>query len=438
MSSSFAKKLADSDKRVRDKTFVNVSKWLASRETLTAIDGKKLWRGLFYSYWHADGRATQLEVANKMGALVHVLNREVAMVYLEAGLWTMRTEWGGIDKHRMDKYCLLTRRVLHHGFRFAGERGWDMADDIGRAMAEAIFGAPKSAQLEGIGFKLHVAEVFLREVEAVCKGETGLAMDDGEEEIEAGAPTPIPSGALAALVVVFINAMQKEESNVLLKRIRTDVFEPLTDASRASEDPRAPRLTPSALKKLYERAITLGAEHGVDDACRESLYELHAMLKKGASKIKKDAEARGEDPEAEDVASPPKKRKQNGVSQESAGLVNGSTEKKKKKKSTKSTSPSTKRPRRKKRNVVSANVAWQRSSPREKQRKSEALRRRRRKSQAQSHPMMPRRQNRQTRQRGVDRSWSPCAPSWTAETPRRRRRRSTRSTPRPCPRDRNA
>jgi hypothetical protein len=55
------------------------------------------------------------------------------------------------------------------------------------------------------------------------------------------------------------------------------------------------------------------------------------MLKKGASKIKKDAEARGEDPEAEDVASPPKKRKQNGVSQESAGLVNGSTEKKKKK-----------------------------------------------------------------------------------------------------------
>jgi ribosomal RNA-processing protein 1 len=331
MSSSFAKKLADSDKRVRDKTFVNVSKWLASRETLTAIDGKKLWRGLFYSYWHADGRATQLEVANKMGALVHVLNREVAMVYLEAGLWTMRTEWGGIDKHRMDKYCLLTRRVLHHGFRFAGERGWDMADDIGRAMAEAIFGAPKSAQLEGIGFKLHVAEVFLREVEAVCKGETGLAMDDGEEEIEAGAPTPIPSGALAALVVVFINAMQKEESNVLLKRIRTDVFEPLTDASRASEDPRAPRLTPSALKKLYERAITLGAEHGVDDACRESLYELHAMLKKGASKIKKDAEARGEDPEAEDVASPPKKRKQNGVSQESAGLVNGSTEKKKKK-----------------------------------------------------------------------------------------------------------
>jgi hypothetical protein len=206
-----------------------------------------------------------------------------------------------------------------------------MADDIGRTMAEAIFGAPKSAQLEGIGFKLHVAEVFLREVEAVCKGETGLAMDDGEEEIEAGAPTPIPSGALAALVVVFINAMQKEESNVLLKRIRTDVFEPLTDASRASEDPRAPRLTPSALKKLYERAITLGAEHGVDDACRESLYELHAMLKKGASKIKKDAEARGEDPEAEDVASPPKKRKQNGVSQESAGLVNGSTEKKKKK-----------------------------------------------------------------------------------------------------------
>ncbi len=102
MSSSFAKKLADSDARVRERAFAAVSKWLAGRESLDELDARKLWRGLFYSYWHADGRATQLDVADKMGALMHALNREVAMSYAWACAWTMRTEWSGIDKHRMD------------------------------------------------------------------------------------------------------------------------------------------------------------------------------------------------------------------------------------------------------------------------------------------------------------------------------------------------
>lgn len=84
-----------------------------------------------------------MEVANKMGVFVYVLNCEVVMVYLEVGLWMMCMEWGGIDKYRMDKYCLLTRRVLYYGFRFAGERGWDMVDDIGCVMVEVIFGVLK-------------------------------------------------------------------------------------------------------------------------------------------------------------------------------------------------------------------------------------------------------------------------------------------------------
>lgn len=52
-----------------------------------------------------------------------------------------------------------------------------------------------------------MVEVFLREVEVVCKGEMGLAMDDGEEEIEAGVSTLILSGVFVVLVVVFINVM---------------------------------------------------------------------------------------------------------------------------------------------------------------------------------------------------------------------------------------
>ena len=301
MSSSFAKKLADSDKHTRDKTFHACAKWLRARDELAAMDSKKLWKGLFYSYWHADGRRTQLDVANAMGALTHGLGRNVMMSYVEGFLWTMRREWAGIDHHRMDKYCLLTKRVTHHALRFVGERGWDT--DLVRSFAEvlstSVFGGGKENKSVTVGFKMYLAEIFLDQIEAVTRGESGVEMDEGEDDEDSGAPVPIPSAALAALLAPFVDAMQKEESEVLLKRITNEIFTPLADVERASSG--APRLTPSAMKVVYERAISLGAENGVEDVCREALYELHAMMKKGASKMIKDADARGVDPELDVV-----------------------------------------------------------------------------------------------------------------------------------------
>ena len=302
------------------------------------MDSKKLWKGLFYSYWHADGRRTQLDVANAMGALTHGLGRKVMMSYVEGFLWTMRREWAGIDHHRMDKYCLLTKRVTHHALRFVGERGWDT--DLVRSFAEvlsmSVFGGGKENKSVTVGFKMYLAEIFLDQIEAVTRGESGVEMDEGEDDEDSGAPVPIPSAALAALLAPFVDAMQREESEVLLKRITNEIFTPLADVERASSG--APRLTPSAMKVVYERAISLGAENGVEDVCREALYELHAMMKKGASKMIKDADARGVDPELDVVvpASTQEKKKKKHV--ESDVTVDNAQEKKKKKKKKKSPS----------------------------------------------------------------------------------------------------
>jgi len=335
MSSSFAKKLADGDEHTRDKTFIALAKWLASRESLDAGDAKKLWKGLFYSFWRADGRRTQLECANKLGALVHGVNRRVMMTYYEGFLWTMRREWAGIDHHRMDKYCLLTKRATHHALRFAGEREWDgeLVDAFANALRASVFGGADDKSVN-VGFKMYLSEVFLQQIEAVTRGESGVAMDEGEEDADGGSPTPMPSAVLAKLVAPFMEAMQKEESEVLLKRITSEVFEPLADASRAETG--APRLTPSAMKGVYDRAIALGAEVGVDDVCREALYELHALMKKGAMKIKKDAEARGVDPELDVVIKPTKTLSAPNVgAAKSAAESDKSKEKKNKKKKSK-------------------------------------------------------------------------------------------------------
>ena len=166
-------------------------------------------------------------------------------------------------------------------------------------LSTSVFGGGKENKSVTVGFKMYLAEIFLDQIEAVTRGESGVEMDEGEDDEDSGAPVPIPSAALAALLAPFVDAMQKEESEVLLKRITNEIFTPLADVERASSG--APRLTPSAMKVVYERAISLGAENGVEDVCREALYELHAMMKKGASKMIKDADARGVDPELDVV-----------------------------------------------------------------------------------------------------------------------------------------
>ena len=40
---------------VRDATFVSLSKWLGAKATIDVLDMKKIWKGLFYAMWHADG-----------------------------------------------------------------------------------------------------------------------------------------------------------------------------------------------------------------------------------------------------------------------------------------------------------------------------------------------------------------------------------------------
>jgi hypothetical protein len=95
------------------------------------------------------------------------------------------------------------------------------------------------------------------------------------------------------------------------------------------------------MKVVYERAISLGAENGVEDVCREALYELHAMMKKGAIKMIKDADARGVDPEL-DVVVPPstqeEKKKKKKKHADSDVAVDNAQEKKTKTKKKKSPS----------------------------------------------------------------------------------------------------
>ena len=54
-----------------------------------------------------------------MASLVHKLKHKVALSYVGVFFITARREWVGIDRHRMDKYLLLVRRVTSHVPRYS-------------------------------------------------------------------------------------------------------------------------------------------------------------------------------------------------------------------------------------------------------------------------------------------------------------------------------
>lgn len=52
--SKFARALGSVDNQTREKGLQALTLWLSKKEDLTEQDLKRLWKGIFYCFWHAD------------------------------------------------------------------------------------------------------------------------------------------------------------------------------------------------------------------------------------------------------------------------------------------------------------------------------------------------------------------------------------------------
>ena len=191
----FAKQLASGDKEIRDATFAALAKWLGVKSEVPLLDMKKIWKGLFYAMWHADGWDVQEELAEQIGGVVHGLKHKVMLTYLGVFYLTARREWVGIDRHRMDKYLLLVRRVTSHALRYCADRSWklDVVQDIALVFEKAALVGNTKGVVD-VGLRLHVAELFFGELRKVAAGkdwvEVGCDPDDANEP-NGGAPRTV-------------------------------------------------------------------------------------------------------------------------------------------------------------------------------------------------------------------------------------------------------
>jgi ribosomal RNA-processing protein 1 len=196
----FARQLASGDKEVRDATFAALAKWLNARKDVPMLDMKKIWKGLFYAMWHADGWDVQEELAERMGEAVHEMKHKVALCYLGVFYITARREWIGIDRHRMDKYLRLVRRMTSHALRYCANRDWaeGATSDVSQMFTRAAMApasapnAPSERGVVDVGLRLHLAEVFVPELRKVAAGQDYVEVGcDPEKENEGNGGAPI-------------------------------------------------------------------------------------------------------------------------------------------------------------------------------------------------------------------------------------------------------
>eukprot|EP00930_Biecheleria_cincta_P003554 TRINITY_DN104497_c0_g1_i1.p1 TRINITY_DN104497_c0_g1~~TRINITY_DN104497_c0_g1_i1.p1 ORF type:complete len:452 (+),score=102.48 TRINITY_DN104497_c0_g1_i1:61-1356(+) len=153
---NFGKRLAHTDKIVRDRGFKLLKKWLQSHQDLERLDYMKLWKGLYFAMWMADKRPVQQELSVNVALLLNDVPREKRNLWLETFWQTMRDAWEKLDVHRVSKYLLFLRIVIAECFKDLRVGGWQLTELKERA-AILTQHAPKltnSAPSPGITMQL--------------------------------------------------------------------------------------------------------------------------------------------------------------------------------------------------------------------------------------------------------------------------------------------
>ncbi|EJU02547.1 Nop52-domain-containing protein [Dacryopinax primogenitus] len=219
------KYLAHNDKQVRDKAVASLRSFLVSSpHALPRQEMTKLWKGLFYCYWHSDKPLVQQALSSELATLPLEMDDPARALAFLRGFWGMVVrEWNGIDRLRMDKYYMLVRKFVNGGFRLLAREDWDEQciqewnDQLSGPGGPLDPTDPKIPQ----SLAYHIADIYLDELQKIV------------QEL----PSPPP---LALLAQPFLYDMSLNQSKILFDRLVSALLSPLLfslSAERVEETP---------------------------------------------------------------------------------------------------------------------------------------------------------------------------------------------------------
>ncbi|XP_072300259.1 uncharacterized protein [Eucyclogobius newberryi] len=255
-----AQKLASNDKPARRKALKKLRIYISARSRahtgFSEDELLKLWKGLFYCLWMQDKPVLQEELSTQISGLIHRFHSFSAqLLFLRTFLTTVKREWTGIDRLRMDKYFQLVRFMFRQMFELLQRSQWDPSC-VGLFL-ELVSCELLQAGAPSVGLQLHVLDLYLRELAVV------------------GAPELTAEQNLI-FIQPFMKTAAKTKDRALFRAICSSIFSTIIDQA------------PFAIQELLEE---LEQDSGASED-QEDQDEPEAKLKIGAEAKK--AEARGQ------------------------------------------------------------------------------------------------------------------------------------------------
>lgn len=229
-----AQRLASNEKPIRTKAIKKLRKYISVRSQrikgcFTEDELLKLWKGLFYCLWMQDKPLLQEELSNQIAGLLHRFqNVDSQFLYLETFLQTIKREWTGIDRLRMDKFLQLVRFVIRQSFEMLKRRRWEtsvVARFLDLLSAQVLV----STSAAPCGLQFHILDLYMTELSGV-----GSAELTAEQNL--------------TFIEPFCKSAAKTKDRILLKAICSSIFSAIIDQA------------PFAIEDLMKEIKKRGAE----------------------------------------------------------------------------------------------------------------------------------------------------------------------------------
>lgn len=226
--SPIVRKLASNSRQTRDETLNVLRSYITTRQFLTQSQQQfyQLWKGLYYAMWFSDRPRPQQRLAQQLADLhllyansEHQAEADRAFICFALAFWKIIClQWHSIDHHRLDKFLLLIRRVLHSQIQFLHVRNWD-ADLVECYLTRVLCSLPLSGQSQvSPGIPLHIVDIFIDEWDRLMHGTDSSVTG----QVTPAAPFVKP---LTRFLDVFRNLQTNSKvSKILRNRIREDLF----------------------------------------------------------------------------------------------------------------------------------------------------------------------------------------------------------------------
>ncbi|XP_052348794.1 ribosomal RNA processing protein 1 homolog B-like isoform X1 [Oncorhynchus keta] len=219
----FAQRLASNERPMRTKAIKKLRKYIRvrSQKIQGGFEGDellKLWKGLFYCLWMQDKPLLQEELSNHISGLIHSFqNIQSQFMFLETFLQTVKREWTGIDRLRMDKFFQLVRFVFRNTFEMMKRKEWETSvvtsflELLTTQVLHSSSGAP-------CGLQFHILDIYMTELAAVGSAELTAAQN-------------------MTFIDPFCKTASKTKDRILLRAICSSIFSAIVDqAPFAIED----------------------------------------------------------------------------------------------------------------------------------------------------------------------------------------------------------